>query len=363
MPKTIFLLSILFTSLFPIVLTQGETLKIIEEINLSSDKVAFTCKEQGRLYARGVYLERDTTFVITNAGLLAKFSSQQPWRKILAYEPFGGSVWKDYETAKRKNVLFSPRYYWRRPGTDEIIVFDDYLDAAYTVNLQDRDNIKVRFWKRPDEKSSVSAVSTYNDLIFYGIGSGYHDSILAVSRTDMSGYRRVFECPSALKQKLDSAWADPDCIPAFNPIDSTIWLAFRFYNYIYIVDMKGRHLDSVEIAASDFRMPQPPRSRMHSNAVYRDWESKCTPVGSFRYVPPGYFVLQYDGGWRNLEADSIPLYSTLAWTADRRAVELTVDKDWRLVGVQPDGRIIFAHYVIEDDRFKETILYVIRIEP
>jgi hypothetical protein len=363
MQKAKAFLTVLFINLFPTVLCYAESLTIIDEMTLSADKAAYGSKEHGRLHVSGVYLEGETTFAATNAGLLAKFSRKGSWRKILDREPIGNNTWEDFKTAKNKNALFSPGHLWRITSTDEIVVFDNYISLIYTINLRNRDKIKARLWKDPDEKSHVSTVSIYNDLILYGISSGFHDSILAVSRPDMSDYHRVFECPSALKQRLDSVWADPTCIPAFNHIDSTIWLAFDYYNYAYIVDTNGRLLDSIEIAASDFRMPQPPRSRMHSNAVFRDWASKCTPVNSFWYVPPGYFLLQYRSGWRGLETDSIPLRSTLAWRAGRRPVDLDVDKNWRLVGVQPDGRVIFAGYVIDDNKFRETILYVTRIEP
>ena len=367
--KTIFLVSIFFTSFFPTPLSQGETLKIVDVMILSPDNAPYTGKKDWRPFVTGVYLAGDTTFVTGNVGLLAKFSSEQPWRKILRIEPWGNNWWEDNKKARKKNVLFSVGGLWRIPGADRIAVFDTYIDATYTINLQDPDNVRVRFWKRPDDKSSVYTVSIYNDLIFYGINSGFHDSILAISHLDMSDYHRVFECPPALKRKLDSVWTDPYCRPAFNPIDSTIWLAFTHYNYIYLVDMNGNLLDSVQITDPNFRLPQPPRSRMHSNAVFRDWLSKCTPVRSFWYVPhakahlrPGYFLLQYRSGWRMMEADSIRLFSTLAWTASRQPVELDVDEDWRIVGVQPDGRVIFGHFLIKDNKVKEYVLSVARIE-
>jgi len=362
MQKAILFLTV-FISLFLAPWCQAESLTIIDEMALSADKAGYGGKEHGRLYVTSVYLAGDTALVATNAGLLAKFSCQAPWEKILDREPFGNNWWEDFKKAQEKNVLFSLGRLWRIAETGDLVVFDKYISLMYTISLQNQDKIKARLWKDPDEKSHISAVNTFGDLIFYGISSGYHNSILAVSRFDLSDYHRVFECPRALKQRLDSVWADPECFPAFNPIDTTIWLAFMFYNYIYVVDMNGRLLDSVEITASDFRMPQQPRSRMHSNAVFRDWISKCTPVLSFQYVSPGHFVLQYDGGWRKLEADSILLYSTLVCTASRQSVELEVDKDWRIVGVQPDGRVIFAHYLMKDNKAKEIILSVARIEP
>jgi hypothetical protein len=363
MQKAIFLLTVVFVSLFLAALCHGESFNIIDEITLSADEATYGDKEHQILHVNGVYLEGDTTFAATNAGVLARFSSEQPWRRILGCEPYGNNWWEDYETAKKKNTLFEPRYLWRIAGIDEIVVFDGHINSLYTINLQNQNNIEARIWKDRVEKFSITTVNVYNDLILYGVGSGYHDTILAVSGPDMSDFHMVFECPPVLKRRFDSVWASPTCIPAFNPIDSTIWLAFMFYDYIYIIDMQGRLLDSVQIADPDFRMPQPPRSRMHSNAVFQDWISRCTYVHSLRYVSPGFFLLQYRSGWRRLETDSIWLFSTLAWTVDRQPIELEVDKDWRAAGIQPDGRVIFAHYVIEDNKTKEIVLSVARIEP
>jgi hypothetical protein len=102
---------------------------------------------------------------------------------------------------------------------------------------------------------------------------------------------------------------------------------------------------------------------MKSQAVFDDWYSKCTPVRSFWFVVPGYLLLQYRIGWGKLEADSIPLHTTLAWTADRRPVDLEVDKSWQLVGVESDGRVIFVEYLVEENKCKEAVLHVTRIEP
>jgi hypothetical protein len=341
---------------------QGESLNVLETMTLSADKGIYIEGEHGKLHVIGVYLAGDTTFVITSAGLVIQFSRKQPWKKVLDCEPWGNNWWEDFEKAKKKNAMFSIECLWPMPGSNETVVFDNYMSAVYRVNFLDLDDVKVKFWKSPDEKSSVYTVSAYNNLVFYAISSGYHDTILAVSGPDMSDFHMVFECPLTLKGKLDSVWADPCCYPAWNPINSTIWLAFMYYDFIYIVNMNGQLLDTIQISATDFRLPQPPRSRMHSNAVFQDWISKCTPVESFWYAPPGYFLLQFRSGWRKIEADSIQLRSTLAWTVDRQPVELAVDEDWELVGVQPDGRVIFAHYVIEDNEFKEIVLHIARIE-
>jgi hypothetical protein len=326
------------------------------------DEASYGGKKHGRLQISGVLLEGDSAFATANIGVLAKFSDEQSWRKILDCEPYGNNWWEDYEKARKNNSLFAPWSLWRIAGIHELVIFDAHIASLYSINLQNRNNVTTKLWKSPGEKFSIFTVAVYDGLMLYSLGSGYLDTILAVSGPDMSDFHMVFECPHTLNRKFDSVWADPDCHPAFNPTDSTIWLAFDYYDYVYITDMNGQLLDSVQITASDFRLPQPPRSRMHSNAVFQDWYSKCTPVESFRYVTPGYLLLQFLSGWRRTETDSIQLYSTVAWTANRQPVGLTVEKDWRLVGVQPDGRVIFAHYLIEDDKPKEILLSIARIE-
>ncbi len=363
MQKAIFLLTIFLMSLFLAVLCNGESLKIIDEMTMPVDEATYSGNKHGRLQISGVLLEGDSAFATAKSGVLAKFSNEESWRRILDCEPYGNNWWEDYETAQKRNALFGPWSLWQIAGIHEIVVFDAHIGSLYSIDLQNRNNVTAKLWKSPDEKFSIFTVAVYNGLILYGLSSGYHDTILAVSGPDISDFHMVFECPGTLKRKLDSVWADPNCRPAFNPVESSIWLAFMFYDYIYIVDMNGNLLDSVQITDPDFRLPQPPRSRMHSNAVFQDWFSKCTPVSAFRYVPPGYFLLQFRIGWRRLEADSIQLFSTLVWTADRQPVELEVDKDWRIVGVQPDGRVIFAHYLMKDNKAKEIILHVTRIEP
>ncbi|MEW5994868.1 MAG: hypothetical protein AB1744_10800 [Candidatus Zixiibacteriota bacterium] len=359
---------LLFVVLFFVccVLSHGESLIVVDEETLALAKADCERMEGYRGRQIGAYLEEDLALVGTVTGIYAKFSRQDLWMKVIDCEPRGNNWWEDYERAKKKNVLFHPVHFWRARQSEDVLVFDKWMSSVYAINLRHQNSIEVKLRKDFEKKMGktiVESVRIWDDLVFFDIVSDFHDSILAVSPIDLSDFRMVFECPPALKRKLDSVGAGHTCRPAFNPIDSTIWLAFVFYNYIYLVDMDGRLLDSVEITDPNFRLPQPPRSRMHSNAVYLDWLSKCTPVTSFRYVPPGYFLLRYRSGWERLDVDSLPLYSTVVWTTDRKPVELSVDKSWELVGVQPDGRVIFANYLIEDNKTKEIVLSIARIEP
>ena len=135
MQKAKAFLTVLFINLFPAVLSDAESLTIIDEMTLSADKAAYDGKEHRRLYVSGVYLEGDTTFATTNAGVLAKFSGEQSWGRILDCEPHGNNWWEDYETAKKKNALFDPRYLWRMTGDDKIVVFDSYISSLYAIDL------------------------------------------------------------------------------------------------------------------------------------------------------------------------------------------------------------------------------------
>ncbi|MEW5994860.1 MAG: hypothetical protein AB1744_10755, partial [Candidatus Zixiibacteriota bacterium] len=147
------------------------------------------------------------------------------------------------------------------------------------------------------------------------------------------------------------------------PIDNTIWLAFEYYNQVYIIDTAGQVLDSVAIKTADFRLPQPPVSRLKSNAVFQDWLSKCTPVRSFNYVAPNRFVLQYETGLEKSGLGSRQFYATVLWTADRNEVVLDVDETWRLVGVHPDGRVVFVQDRLEENKPRTAVIYIARIEP
>ena len=90
----------------------------------------------------------------------------------------------------------------------------------------------------------------------------------------------------------------------------------------------------------------------------RQW----TPVTSIDFVPPQYFLIQYKVGYEKLGGHSVPLYSTLMLSADRHEIDAEVDRRWQVAGVQPDGRVIFGNYQLEDDKL-QIVLNVTRIEP
>ena len=94
-----------------------------------------------------------------------------------------------------------------------------------------------------------------------------------------------------------------------------------------------------------------------------DWASKCSSVCDLLYVSPGYFLLQYYTDHIQQGSLTVRLTPTLCWTAEGESVELKVDKLWRLIQTQPDGRVFFARYVYENDVYVKTIVYVTRIEP
>jgi len=106
----------------------------------------------------------------------------------------------------------------------------------------------------------------------------------------------------------------------------------------------------------------PIKSRVKSNAVFAEWMSHWTILHSFAYVPPGYFLLQYEVGLEKYGKTMRTLYSTVVWDADRRPVPLEVDKHWLLVGVNDDGRLVFGHREIQADTLR-VVLTIGRIEP
>jgi len=198
------------------------------------------------------------------------------------------------------------------------------------------------------------------------ICNGYEENglQLALIRADKPRRPRwIFKIPSGVQARLDTMLiGSTSHFPALNPHDSTIWVEISGYDSICVVDYDGDVVGMIPISAADWIPPPRPKSRIHSPAVYADWVSRWTPTTGFQYAPPGYFIRQHRIGWQSVLNDSIPLYSTLVWRADRQPVELSVDHRWQLAGVQPDGRIIFGHYDVADDSCRIG-LNVTRIQP
>ena len=308
----------------------------------------------------------DTLVVGAWNGVWMQCDTTQEWRKLIGAVEAGDDWWVDCDKVKVYQHLFYPTPLWRIPNSDDIMVYDSYCDVFLRLPLDNLGEGIIRpWWDIPNgDNISVYGIHVQQDLIVAGLWD--EDSLLiGLGRTTKPGFsRRIFKYPASLGQYLDSVgenWAY--CRPALNPRDSTIWFSINGYRYVYIIDRKGNLLDSLEITAPDFIPPSPPASRMHSNAVYEDWASRWTPQMDFRYVPPGFFLLQYRTGWTKLTPrDSVRLLSTCAWNDRGQPVELDVDSNWGMAGVHSDGRLIFGHFEAAEDQ-NRIILTIKRIEP
>lgn len=309
----------------------------------------------------------DSVMFISELGLYARFDKSQDWRQLIACVPWMEDVPFSICRKKELNQLIMPDGLWRISGKhgDEVLTREGFCGQLYSLQFRDENRYYMKKWRKKKGKGRFGHVNIQNDLILCGLNRFSSDRAVTLQYTDKSDYSRVFEYPETLTQRFDSlGWSSGNafCIPAFNPKDSTLWLAVNAYDYIYITDMKGRLLDSLHISAPDYHLPPPLKSRIKSNAVMTEWLSHWTPVSSFVYVCPGYFLMQYFLGREVHGETKVSLYSTIAWDIEGQPIALDVEKQWRLAGVQPDGRIIFGHYEFEDSICK-VVLNVVRIEP
>lgn len=309
----------------------------------------------------------DSVMFISEPGLYARFDKSQDWRQLIACVPWMEDVPFSICRKKELNQLIMPDGLWRISGKhgDEVLTMEGFCGQLYSLQFRDENRYYMKKWRRKKGKGRFGHVTIQNDLILCGLNRFSSDRAVTLQYADKSGYSRVFEYPETLTQRFDSVgWSSGNafCFPAFNPKDSTLWLAVIAYDYIYITDMKGQLLDSLHISAPDYHLPPPLKSRIKSNAVMTEWLSQWTPVSSFVYVSPGYFLMQYFLGREDHGETKVSLYSTIAWDIDGEPIALDVDKQWRLAGVQPDGRIIFGHYDFEDSAYK-VVLNVARIVP
>lgn len=363
MPKAALLMTALLVSAL---ITQDsccETLTVIDEFSHTVDSVGWS------IPVGALLLGRDSVMYVSQSGLFARFDSSQSWCKIIDCVPHKEPV--PFSVCDRKELerLIIPEGLWRVSGKDgdEILVLEGFCSWLYSVQIRDGCQSYLKTWrkkmKKDHHKDYYENVNIQGDLILCALGRFASDKAVALQHTCKSDYRRVFDYPSALTQHLDSVgWTESDrfCIPAFNPKDSTLWLAIYAYDYLYITDMKGRTLDSLHISAPDYRLPPPIKSRIRSNAVTDEWMSHWTPLTSFAYVPPGYFLLQYYVGSEEHSKGIRALYSTVVWDADRRQVPLEVSRYWRLTGVHDDGRLIFGHREAQGDTCR-IVLTIARI--
>ncbi|MFQ5499281.1 MAG: hypothetical protein ACE5FH_06385 [Candidatus Zixiibacteriota bacterium] len=313
----------------------------------------------------GAYHDSDMTLVGTITGLYSKRAGEPSWHKAINCEPQGATWWDDLDKTRKHGSIYYPTHLWRISQHDDIDVYDSRMHILCSVDPWPggaRPILREDF-EKATKNMFFSEISRYFGGYLVGILTSKNEMVVA-SVDDRMDYKAVFKCPMTLTRKLDSvAWGIHDLRPAFSESDSTIWISFHAYNYIYIVDMSGSLLDSVHVSAPDFLPPGRMLSRIKSRAVVREWKSRYTPVQSFSYVQPGYFFLQYRTGWERLENDSIPLNGTLAWSAGRQPAMIDIDKRWQVAGTGPHGNVIFAEYLVSDGQLEGIVLHIGRIKP
>lgn len=359
--KLVLLVIWVFMGTFIIPSGQSETLVEITELSHLQDSTMHSAG--GRLSA--ILLGGDSAVFTNGAGLFVRWDSSRDWQRLVGCVSMDKQVPFSTCDSKRLESLIMPDGLVRLSGSGDVIaVHEHFCGRLYTLRFGDDGEGYLE--KRSPKKSSdhYDVVVVQDDLMLCELRLTVNNKVLALQRTDGSDYRRIWSYPPSLLRRLDSvgiSGESPSCYPAFNPHDSTLWLAIGGYDFIYITDMDGQIRDSVHINATDYRLPPPPKSRIKSSAVTSEWLSQWTRVTSFVYVAPGYFLLQYYIGREVHGETGVGLYSTLVWNADGEPVALDVDKHWKLAGVQPDGRIILGHYDFEDERFR-VVLNVVRIE-
>ncbi len=307
----------------------------------------------------------DTILVASGIGLWGQFDREKPWRKLIDCINFRETEWYDACSEKDEwNQFYDPNGMWRTSTGNEIVIFDDFCNCLFKLNLENNSKHYLTHWNEWHWQGGVhfQNFSFYGERIISGI-SPLKKKLVAIGQTDRKDYIAIFEPPELLDTRLDSTGIKGLVVnPVYNPIDSSIWVAGYGFENVYIINTEGKLLDSIALTASDFRLPSPPISRVQSRAVFFDWLSKWTPITSINYVPTGHILLQYRIGYEKLGNDSIPLYSTIVWTADRQRIELEVNRHWQVAGVQPDGRVIFAHYQLDGEKI-QIVLDITRLEP
>jgi hypothetical protein len=303
----------------------------------------------------------DSVISGSGGGLWAQLNRHQPWQELIGSAP--KRQWAvDCFRRKRFSRLFVPEQVWKVSSTGDIIVYERHCGCLLRLVIHDTGNYICEMWKDPPDGTVLGSAMIQEDLLLGGCFSSDR-KLMVISKADShSGYHGIVDFPLELEKRLDSVGINyAYCRPALNPTDRSIWIAVWGYNYMYITDMNGELMDSVEITAPDYITPAPPISRIKSKAIWNDWMSKWTPTTVFCYVPPGYFFLQYRTDWQKYDTDSIPLYSTQVWDVNRTPVVFDIDSDWQLAGVQSDGRVIFGRYARAADSLKVELI-VTRIE-
>ncbi len=370
MYRVTFILILLTVGLVACSTVRGESLELVGEVSYAIDRPEYIYDySHGTITA--LLLGGDTIISASGAGLWAQFVHDQPWRKLME-GPLGCTGDTDYSEQKKwtGQLPCSVGGMLRAATTEIVLLVNEELRA---LSIRDGTASFVEVLDVPRGRGNsgsdyaLSSVVVAGEFLVCGRYCWSEEPMMVVlqptDRDRGSEYRRIFPVSAAVKERLHSVYIyTPSSLTTFDPQSNTIWVAIWGYEQIYVIDMEGAILDSVHIAQADYIDPGPPKSWMRTQAVRRDWRSKWTPVQGFKYVAPGYFVLQYRVGSEVMGNDTVPLYGTAVWDTDRQPVDLEVDKHWQLAGVQPDGRAIFAHHDIEGDE-RRIVLNITRIVP
>lgn len=313
-----------------------------------------------------ICLGGDTAMFISRDGLYIQCDSHGSCRKLIGNYSSDEQIPFNVCESTRMTRLALPLGIWQFKDSDAdiILVHLRFCGELYRFFTGETSESFLTKWDVRRRGDIFEEVCIQPGIVLSSLWQGTNELALAVYRAKTDSYGKIFRSPKSLIRYRDSVGLDHSrfCIPAFNPQDSTIWMGIIGYRNVYIIDLNGRLIDSIQIENNDYKCPQPPKSRMKSAAVVHEWFSHWTPIDRFYYVPPGYFLMQYTTGVDSCDGSHRSISTTIVWDAKQNVVPLTVNPHWRVVGVQPDGRVTFATREQDSTGCKE-VLYVTRIEP
>ncbi len=341
---------------------QSESLEILETRHLP------LASDTGSVGFINVLMLGDDTVAAAlageNGGVWVQFDRQQPWIRLIGSQPSSDSWWVDCDGRTVFDKLFSPLNLGFLSESQDLLVFDGHCNQLLTLELNASAPMPAHTWRYMRGEDSMDRVSFQDGYLFTGIYSEQRDMMLSVERLgDAESYRRILPISAELQVRLDSVGLGyTDCMAAMDPASGNIWVAICDYDYILISNPDGVVLDSVCISSSGYVSPQPPKSRVRSQAVWEQWMRSKTYKTAFKYIAPGYFILQYDVSNFTPLSEGTMSVGTSVWNTDRQSVGLKIDPHWQLAGAHEDGRIVFGRHIIEGNK-RRIELNIVRIEP
>ncbi len=343
----------------------AETLELLKTVTISKQNASFLDSTELPIAVYGCSDKDDTIIVSTDAGLLYKTHNTSNWSELIDYKseknPNYGVL---YSQIRSGNSEYYPGYLVKRHGQNGIEIVQWLSLTPYDYELNSGRAIMTKGYKIEDNYTHLDAIGLSDNLVAFGINSEEHDHVISLANSDYSKYSRIFELPSDTKVIFDSIGTPPECRPAIDPSNKCIWFVYSYFNKIYKINLDGDLLDSIEIDAQDFCTPQPPLSRLKTNAVFQDWLSKTTPIMKFAYIHPGYLIIQYPQyKWApGQKTVAVTGFSTRFWHTDKTPVDIPIDKNWILIQAQPNGTMFFTDRNLQEANKQETMIYIVRIK-